>query len=77
MMMIVNDDNNNNPNGNIHRLLKSALSIIIGFVMLICQPDFTINVLHLALFYEPIDLWLAFYITIDYVTVRPSIKAQG
>jgi hypothetical protein len=27
--------------------------------------------LHLALFYEPIDLWLAFYITMDYVTVQP------
>jgi hypothetical protein len=26
--------------------------------------------LHIALFYEPIDVWLAFYITMDYVTVR-------
>jgi hypothetical protein len=28
-------------------------------------------VLHLALFYQPIDLWLAFYITMDDVTERP------
>jgi hypothetical protein len=32
--------------------------------------------LHLAVFYEPIDLWLAFSITMDYVTVRPFIRAD-
>jgi hypothetical protein len=30
--------------------------------------------LHLALFYKPIDLWLAFYITMDDVTVRPPVS---
>jgi hypothetical protein len=32
--------------------------------------------LHLALFYESIDLWLAFYITMDDVTVRSLIGGQ-
>jgi hypothetical protein len=32
--------------------------------------------LHLALFYEPIDLWLAFYITMDDVTVRHPIEGH-
>jgi hypothetical protein len=30
-------------------------------MMLICQPKW--KMLHLALFYDPIDLWLVFYLT--------------
>jgi hypothetical protein len=33
----------------------------------------TIIQLHLALFYKPIDFWLAFYMTMDDVIVAPFI----
>jgi hypothetical protein len=33
--------------------------------------------LHLALFYKPIDLWLVFYITMDDVTVHFSLQINS
>jgi hypothetical protein len=34
---------------------------------------FSQNILHVALLYQPNDLCLAFYITMDYVTIRSPI----
>jgi hypothetical protein len=34
------------------------------------------KLLQLALFFELIDLWLAFYITMAYVTVRSPVDSE-
>jgi hypothetical protein len=47
-----------------------ALFVNIAFLMLICQLQLTIDVSNTLRYWEPIDLWLTFYITMAYVTVQ-------